>query len=204
MPLLSFEGKGDPEMGWRSMRSRREVLYPILPLPLVSMSQLEGLEEGKWYLQPKADGWHVIIGERIWTKNGKDITDWVGLSCLKKRLPFDPPVDGELIAVGVPRCLIPKLAIRPLRFFIYVFDLVMPGVPFKERLHTLYRIAPSLPGYLLPMETFQIFSWEEVQLALSCYKARGYEGVVLKRADLDYPVAKAGPFPVLTGMVKIK
>lgn len=176
-------------------------VYPMKPSPFLPGTELPGLERGEWWAQPKVDGWHVVLGDRIWTRT-QDITDWAGLAPLRGLLPFDPPLDGELTVAYLPRAAIPSLRRRTdLKPVVWVFDAIVPGAPFTRRLGII-RSIPRHPN-LRVVPTVRVHSWGAILALLARFKHEGHEGLVLKKGSAPYIPGK-GAEVVSPDLIKIK
>jgi bifunctional non-homologous end joining protein LigD len=166
--------------------------------PMLASNRPTGPISGKWVLEPKFDGWRVIVAVgddvRVWTRTGHELTE---------RLPELAPLadcfgaasvvlDGELVA-GQGRAadfygLLPRVSARrrqePLTFV--AFDVLAFGGPVIDQPYCRRR------ALLDRLELFGA-SWCTVpQLngtvtdSLHACAEHGVEGIVAKRLDSPY------------------
>jgi DNA ligase-1 len=62
----------------------------------------------------------------------------------------------------------------------HVYDLIIPNMPFRERLSLLHQIIPSTSEYIIPVPTCLTDSYRE---KFSEYVENGYEGIMLRNVD---------------------
>lgn len=179
---------------------------PMKPSPLLSLPSESELRQD-WVVQPKAWGWAAVLWQgRIYTRHGKEITDWEGLEALRGlQSPF--PIHGELVNLeqrgehGVPRL---KHGGEPL---FWAFDAMVEGAPLVRRLAMLlaWFLAKSTP-HRVPLQiipTFRVTSYSALTHALHTALASGHEGLVIKRADSLYHIGELVPV-VTPDWIKIK
>ena len=140
------------------------IFYPPQPVLYEDRSQLSGLEQGEFVLQPKWDGRRAILmpDGTFRTKRNKavDTHPWCDLPLPEPKAPFD---------------------LELMRDRVHILDLMLP-VPFDER----KAIATMLGHNLYDLDVSSI---DEVNHCLREWKASGEcDGVVLKRRSVKYPI----------------
>jgi len=65
----------------------------------------------------------------------------------------------------------------------HVYDLVVSGVPFRERLSTLQQTIPLSDTFVTPVLTHLANSVQDFREKFSEYVAQGYEGIMLRNAE---------------------
>jgi bifunctional non-homologous end joining protein LigD len=175
------------------------------PEPMLSCSAHRWPEGGEWVLQPKWDGFRLLIevdGDRrvrAWSRHGTSLTTWLGgLTAAFAEAPPGSVFDGELVVVSerdgrpvqdfaaVCRAVLrgDATAAEDLRFV--GFDLLaldgedLRGRPWTERNS---RLTEALPGSGLVR---RVESLPASPAAHAAIVALGFEGTLLKRPNSPY------------------
>lgn len=172
-----------------------------VPMPFAPMLASSGAPRrltGKWVLEPKFDGWRVIVlvdgGVSVWTRRGHDLTERLPeLAGLADAVDAPVVLDGELVA-GQGRAsdfysVLPKIAARsrraPLTFV--AFDvLAYDGEPVIASSYERRRAL--LDGLALDGEawcTTPVLNGSVVDVLAACGE-HDIEGIVAKRVDSPY------------------
>lgn len=186
------------------------------PIGFMLASPSEELEPpSAWYVEDKLDGvraqLHVAEGgaARVFARGGDDVTGSFPELAARPELP--PCVlDGEILAVhpdGRPRPFgalqtrlnrkaradAPDVEVR-----FVAFDLLVLGAapllerPLSERRAALERLPFAPPTALLPSTLAPALDAAAVDAAYEAARARGHEGLVLKRPDAPYEPGRRG------------
>lgn len=140
--------------------------YPPAPVKYQYRSQLRGLENGEWLMQPKWNGRRAvkIPGQNILYKSQKpvDCSPWKDLVIPN----VDHPMDLEL-----------------LRDRVLVLDLMLP-IPLSERIQLMDEL--GLEHMAMFVDSFEKIN----QVLTTCLTSGLCDGVVLKRLDSKYPIGR--------------
>ncbi|MBV9421912.1 MAG: hypothetical protein JOZ98_03300 [Solirubrobacterales bacterium] len=175
------------------------------PLPMLSTSVRRWPEGGRWVLQPKWDGFRLLVdvgadGEvRGWSRRGTNLTDRLGsLPALFTGVAPGTMFDGELVAVTerdgqpvqdfatVTRAVFAGDSVASKRLRFVAFDLLAVGgrdvrlCPWEER---DARLREALP---LCERIRVVASQPATPAAHESIVALGFEGTVLKRRRSTY------------------
>jgi len=145
-------------------------------------------------VQAKYDGWNTVVFEgHVWTRRGNDITSW----CHDWGFDLAPqsPVNGELLAEadGEPgeRTDIPGIRTGRCLPRVVAFDLMLEGPPIEERLASLLELTC---GRMEPAPTTDPeqtdATWKDINLLYEEARARGHEGLLLKRKRSPYHTSR--------------
>jgi len=166
--------------------------------PMLASSSAPRQLTGRWVLEPKFDGWRVIVAVdrdvRVWTRRGHDLTERLSeVAGLTDALDAPAVLDGELVA-GQGRAsdfysVLPKIAARsrraPLTFV--AFDVLafdgepVIGWPYERRRALLDDLALNGEAWC----TTPILHGSVVDVLAAC-SAHDVEGIVAKRVDSPY------------------
>ena len=127
------------------------------------------------YVQPKLDGVRcVCLKDSFKSRNGKDFKPFISPSV------FDFSVDGELYLHGETFNTIVSEVKKPRSTLIkyYVYDLVIPNMPFSKRSEILSRL--ELPHDWVLVPTFIVNSQAELDEYYIYCIAQGYEGMMIR------------------------
>ncbi|HUZ75549.1 MAG TPA: cisplatin damage response ATP-dependent DNA ligase [Stellaceae bacterium] len=186
----------------------RPTFTPLMLAQAVDEDALEGLDPAAYRAEWKWDGIRVQLvargGRRLYSRSGDDIG--AAFPEVAAALPEDVVLDGELLvlregAVAPFNDLQQRLnrktpTPRQLKEFpawVRLYDLLeqdgedLRALPFDERRHRLdawYRAAPRLKMDLSPLIPFA--GWDELRRLKDGARARGIEGLMLKRGDSPY------------------
>lgn len=171
---------------------------------------------GDWRCEWKYDGIRAQLIRRggethIWSRGEEQIADrFPEIVEASVRLRSGVVLDGELVVVRAGKvmpfaalqvrigrlALTPKiLASAPVCFI--AFDLLelggedMRGKPLRERRKLLERTVSGVSARLLLAETLRVDSWDDAIAWRDKARARGYEGLMLKRIGSVYGQGRA-------------
>ena len=154
------------------------IFYPPAPVLYTERSQLTGLENGEFVLQPKWDGRRAV-----------QMPDGTFRSKRDKAIDKQPWCDLPLPEPKAP------MDLELMRDRVHVLDLMLPTT-FDER----KKIAEMLGLNLFDLNVSSI---DEINYCLREWKASGEcDGVVLKRRSVPYPLRDS--LRPLSDWVKVK
>jgi len=146
------------------------------------------------FVQPKLDG-HRCIGipdGTLWSRTRKPITGVSHIDREVRKCQSDFSLDGELYNHAY-RDKFEQLThfIRQLKaekgsdvVQYHVYDVVMPGKTFRERLQWLREEAEAhFDNSLVLVETREVANEDELMLAFEDFLAQGYEGAIARNAN---------------------
>jgi ATP-dependent DNA ligase len=166
----------------------------------------EKLEEDKWVVEPKIDGWRLQVIKgldgkvSLWGRRLEKRPNWTDkLSSVKERalqlLPNGTLLDAELYSTGGRRFIPSLFALSPkVKPIVYVFDVIFWGGEFvgdlslRKRRAILESIRWAPPFRLIPQEPLV-----DLHSALVRALELGYEGIIIKRLDSKYRIGKGAP-----------
>lgn len=160
---------------------------------------------GEWICEPKIDGWRLQVikysSKRIecWGRRIEKTPNWTDkLSAIieaAKTLPPGTLLDCELTTKEGRRFIPSLFSSKPKREpVVYFFDIVfyygrfIGGLPLKERKDILKGLTLSSPFRLLKYHPLK-----DLKKELLNNVKKGYEGIVLKRLNSPYRLARDGP-----------
>jgi ATP-dependent DNA ligase len=143
--------------------SGRIVGVPMPFQPMLAPSSAPRRLTGRWVLEPKFDGWRVIVAVdgdvRVWTRRGHDLTERLPeLAALADAIDAPAVLDGELVA-GQGRAsdfygVLPRVAARnrrlPLTFVAFdvlAYDVPVIDQPYARRRALLDGLALNGPAW---------------------------------------------------------
>jgi len=166
--------------------------------PMLAMNGVSRPITGEWVLEPKFDGWRVIVAVdsdvRVWTRRGHDLTERLPeLAGLADAVDASVVLDGELVAgqgrAGDFYSLLPKIAARsrraPLTFV--AFDVLtydnqpVIGWPYARRRALLDGLELNGEAWY----TTPVLNGSVVAVLAACVE-HDIEGIVAKRVDSPY------------------
>lgn len=165
--------------------------------------------KGKWLVEPKIDGWRMLIlkdkrgkieywGRRLeknpnWTKN----LSYLNPSLL--HLPRGTILDAELYSSqgrnGIPSVLSHTNKAKPL---IFIFDVIffrgkfVGKMPLIQRKRILKKIK-----FLKPFVVLESKPLKDLNKSLKEALLQGYEGIVIKKINSCYQISKEAPIATL-------
>jgi bifunctional non-homologous end joining protein LigD len=178
--------------------SRRDIAAPVLSyavVPLLPMSVGDGpapFRATGWTYELKFDGWRclalIVAGEvRLYSRNGKDITKrFPEFDAIAHDVTGDALLDGEIIGGdGTLASFRTLLSREALRTFVAFDALAIDGKPITSkpleyRRRVLHDVARD-GGQLVLSRSF-----DDGAALYAEGIARGYEGVIAKRAGSIY------------------
>jgi ATP-dependent DNA ligase len=192
-----------------------------LPLPMLAHSYKDRHRDMKWpcYVQPKLDGTRMLFdGKKGWSRQGKPYIPEV-IEHLTVTLPYVDKrpliLDGELMLDHTQFSFQDTMtAIKKYRSDIspqltyFIYDVLMEGVPFEERLRILEDITRPRSdedltrvldfsgigleavrrAQIVMVPTFKAASFEEVKLWHERFIEAGFEGTMLRNTAGLYKV----------------
>lgn len=160
-------------------------LFPMRPsAPRLLPATPEGFA-----FQVKYDGWNVVINRgRVYTRHGREITDWWPAWATAFR-SFDLPLNGELLAFNGQRSDIPSIRTGKFRPVVKVFDVIFQDAPFEERQDWLTEhVGHTRYEEIEAVANLRYENWKMVNIDLEYQQGCGNEGFVLKRKGSPYVV----------------
>lgn len=160
---------------------------------------------GKWIVEPKIDGWRMQIIRyndgriEFWGRRLEKRPNWTKrLSWLVKpseKIPLGTLLDCELSAKEGRR-FIPSLFAKPIRAkpIVQLFDVIFYKNHFvgrfslNQRKAIIARLNIKPPFYLVKYKPLKDLKTQLVESIKN-----GYEGIVIKRLNSPYQLAKDGP-----------
>ena len=150
------------------------------------------------YGQPKLDGLRVLAvvknGEvSLWSRTRKQIRSLPHIEmAIKESINFDTILDGEAylheynndfekIASSVRK---DKATEGSSLLEYHVYDIVIPGIEFKDRTSLLKNL--NLKSPLKLVDTFEVSNPENIYLEFSRMKSMGYEGLMVRNSNSLY------------------
>jgi len=190
----------------------------MLATPIPYGDVYKDLAEGAWHFEDKYDGIraqaHVRNGSaRIFSRRLNDVTaSYPEIARALESMAVDAILDGEIVAMRDGRVLpfrllqarlqrkeIEEAMLRQVPLAYVVFDLLAAGDELlldeplasrRERLAQLFEERPQLRH--APFESGSELAGAEVNAAFDAARARGNEGLMLKRADAPYLPGRRG------------
>jgi len=131
-------------------------------------------------------------GDVAWTRGGKPHVP----ECIEHLMwdTGDVIVDGELILPHMPKLQETSRAAKKFRpdvspTLIYmVYDVVLPGVSFRERLDILENLVDSAPPNVKVVNTYEVRNEQELFEAHARFTKDGYEGTIIRSGESGYDV----------------
>ncbi len=165
--------------------------------PMLASSSAPRQLTGRWVLEPKFDGWRVIVAVdgdvRVWTRRGHDLTERLPeLTPLGDLFTTRVVLDGELVA-GQGRAgdfygVLPRVAARnrpvPLTFVAFdvlAFDGPVVDQPYRQRRALLDSLELNGPAWC----TTPQLHGNVVDVLTAC-REHNVEGIVAKRVESRY------------------
>lgn len=153
------------------------------------------------FVQPKLDGLRCVVylvnGAPVYqSRTGGVFTVLQHLDpAIQQILSQNPTLvlDGELYTRQIPfeelagiikkKTLTEtdKQKIRCVQY--HVYDLILPGVPFRERLAALQQVVPLTGTFVTPVLTHLANGSADFKEKFGEYVAQGYEGIMLRNTD---------------------
>ena len=153
------------------------------------------------FVQPKLDGLRCVVdlvnGAPVYqSRTGGAFTVLQHLdSSIQQILSQNPTLvlDGELYTRQIPfeelagiikkKTLteVDKQKIQCVQY--HVYDLIIPEVPFRERLAALQQVIPSTSTYIIPVLTYLANGSADFKEKFSEYVAQGFEGIMLRNTE---------------------
>jgi bifunctional non-homologous end joining protein LigD len=166
-------------------------------LPMLASSSAPRHFAGKWVLEPKFDGWRVIVAidgvVRVWTRRGHDLTERLPeLAALADIVDCPIVLDGELVA-GQGRAsdfygVLPRVAARnrrvPLTFVAFdvlAYDAPVIDQPYSRRRELLDGLQLDGPAWCAVPQ----LDGSVADVIRVCAE-HDVEGIVAKRVDSPY------------------
>ncbi len=164
------------------------------PLPMLAHDYNKRGKDMKFpcYVQPKLDGVRCVATKTgLYSRNGKDFPHLPHIRADMASLKEDVILDGELYSdeltfqeiVGIVKKVTLKGddAAKMKKIYLYVYDIILPDVPYKDRLTKLKDLfsknrVPNL--HLLGTKICE--TREKVKEMHAEYVAEGYEGIMLR------------------------
>src|SRR6185436_2722374 len=190
------------------------------PLPFYLASPLEDPVESlgpreQWLAEWKWDGIRLQIVRRggqtwLWTRGDELVTEsFPELVAAATALPDDVVLDGEVLAMGedgprpfaslqlrLGRKKLSGGTLRDTPVGLTAFDLLeedgvdLRGLPLRERRARLARLLERTPRVLRLSAAIEDPTWEALVLRREESRARGVEGLLLKRLDSPYGIGR--------------
>jgi len=187
---------------WTASGRIGDVRMPYQPM-LASSSAPRQLI-GWWVLEPKFDGWRVIVAidgdVRAWTRRGHDLTERLPeLAGLTDAVHAPVVLDGELVA-GQGRAsdfygVLPRVAARnrsaPLTFVAFdmlAYDGPVIDQPYRQRRALLHGLALNGDAWC----TAPVLNGSATDVLAACTE-HDLEGIVAKRVDSPYRPGERSP-----------
>jgi bifunctional non-homologous end joining protein LigD len=165
--------------------------------PMLASSSAPRQLTGRWVLEPKFDGWRVIVAVddtvRVWTRRGHELTARLPeLAGLAEVIEPSVVLDGELVA-GQGRAgdfygVLPRVAARTRRvpltfvaFDVLAYDGPVIDEPYRQRRALLDGLALHGPAWC----TTPQLHGSVVDVLAACQQ-HDVEGIVAKRVESSY------------------
>jgi len=165
-----------------SLRKRGGIVFPCFVQPkLDGLRCVVYLQNGAPVYQSRTGGIFTVLQHldapimEILLKNPNLVLDG---ELYTRQIPFE-----ELAGIIKKKTLTEadKQKIRCVQY--HVYDLVVSGVPFRERLSTLQQIIPSNISSVTPVLTYLANGSADFKEKFSEYVAQGYEGIMLRNTE---------------------
>lgn len=167
--------------------------------PMLAHKYKESKHRLTWpvYVQPKLDGFRMLKegdGSRAYTRGGKE-----HVSACVKHLMWDTGdymVDGELILPGNQKLQLTAQAAKKYRPGVseqlryHVYDVVIPNLPFSERLKVLEKLVKKAPENVVLVPTYRVENEKHMFEQHAKFVAFGYEGTIVRTDDTGYEVGQ--------------
>ena len=145
------------------------------------------------YVQPKLDGHRCLVNNSLaYSRGGKQI-DTIPEIQSALNLPEGVTIDGELYLHGASLQRISSLAKRRQEgtkdLMLHVYDIVVEGVPFKERIKMLQEIVPETL-FTTIVATPKFNPSVDLNYCYTQYRELGYEGAILRPSGGMYEPGK--------------
>ena len=163
-------------------------------LPMLAKSEKGHIHKVDWtnaYVQPKLDGMRCLdIADNKISRKNVAIKTMDHIKVVRPK-GHDVIVDGELYAHGYNfqenMRFIKKLGPDTTKVKFHVYDVVKPGMKFRDRNSLVKAIAANSPN-LEYVPTFKVNSIEEVKQYHKIFLADGYEGTMIRWGDDGYKI----------------
>lgn len=174
----------------------------VAPLPMLAHDFNKRGKDIKFpcYVQPKLDGVRCVATKTgLYSRNGKDFPHLQHIRADMASLKEDVILDGELYSdeltfqeiVGIVKKVTLKGddAQKMKKIYLYVYDIILPDVPYKDRLTKLKDLFSKnrVPNLHL-LDTKICETREKVKEMHAEYVADGYEGIMLRNMLGKYRV----------------
>ena len=176
-----------------AQEARREVL--ILPMLAKSFDEEEHKVTYPCHVQPKLDGMRCLKKEQnLISRKNKEINTMFHIANELKE--FADIFDGELYAHGLSfqdnMKLIKKYRKDESEKIKYhVYDLVLPNIPFIERLALLETIIrETKPNHIELVPTYIVENKQELLERHKQFLSEGYEGTIIRHGNSGYEINK--------------
>lgn len=163
----------------------------VMPMLAVNYKDVILNHNKEIYVQPKFDGHRCLINaDGAYSRRGKPI-ETIPEIIKNLNVPDGITLDGELYCHGVPLQTIASWAKRrqkdTLNLKFYIYDAVIPGVPFEERASIIKEIVAPAENIVLVENTLYN---PHIGAFNYCFNMRagGYEGAILRYADSVYEI----------------
>lgn len=143
------------------------------------------------FVQPKLDGHRCLIMEdAAYSRRGR-LINTIPEILKSLKIPTDITLDGELYCHGVPLQTISSWAKRrqkeTLNLQFCVYDVIIPGLTFSERLVELRKIVTENRFVrIVPTERYD--TTRSLQDHWYKYRVQGYEGAIIRPEDGMYEI----------------
>ena len=199
----TFPGREASQSAQSSSQQSARKIFPMLANkyePATSLRKRGGIVF-PCFVQPKLDGLRCVVylvnGTPVYqSRTGGTFTVLQHLDASIQQILSQNPtlvLDGELYTRQIPfeelagiikkKTLTEsdKQKIRCVQY--HVYDLILPGVPFRERLSTLQQVISLSGTFVTPVLTHLANGSADFKEKFSEYVAQGYEGIMLRNTE---------------------
>lgn len=176
------------------LASSREVILPMLAKSYEDHSHKIDWSKDKVFVQPKFDGMRALglVDEEIVSRQGNCIDTMNHIKEELKSLKLESILDGELYVHGEnfqTNMTYVKKYRKGLseRIKFHVYDIIQENTDFNLRNGILKTILKDL-NHIVPVQTIQIYSEEELHEWHAKFLSDGYEGTMVRLGNSLYKV----------------